>query len=350
MLGVLELIIPVFCVQGILNSGRIMSKKNVCILSGVILFSLIALRSTTTGGDTEIYMNAFYRVEGMSFSDTILYGFMDKGYSALEWVVHKLRGEFRWILLLNGACFSFAISRYIFKHSDRAALSFLLLFSFNLAQFSVSGIRQTFAMSFVLFALMKYWDKKYVPALILYVLAVAMHLSSVVVIVILPLAWLFKNENMPKYSLLILGIVFVFKYQVASKMAVFFNSYSDRIGEIELGSQSGMIMCIVVLSIYTVGVLFRKQYYQRYENARYDFSMLFMASFFEILVTTQAIFFRLAFYTLFSIVVVCPRVIEVSVTNRSKNLLSGMAYILALVMIYGFTIHSIAGGYHFLWQ
>lgn len=346
----LELIIPLFCVEGILNSGRIMNKKSICILSGVILFCLIGLRSTTTGGDTEIYMNAFYRVEGMSFLDTILYGFKDIGYSALEWVIHVLGGEFRWILLLNAACFSYAISSYIFKYSERPALSYLLLFSFNLAQFTMSGIRQTFAMSLILFALIKYEEKKYVFALMLYILAVAMHLSSAIVIVILPLTWLFKNGKMPKYSLLILGIVFAFKYQVASRIAVLFNSYSDRIGDIEVDSQSGLIMCIVVISIYTIAVLFSRRYYQRYENARYDFSMLFMASFFEILVTTQAIFFRLAFYTLFSIVVVCPRVIEVSVTNRSKNLLSGMAYILALVMIYGFTIHSIAGGYHFLWQ
>lgn len=341
---------PLFCILGVLNFSKLINKKKVCIISGIILFCLIGLRSVTTGGDTAIYLNAFDRVKGMSLNNTIIYGFEDVGYSVLEWIVHTLGGNFRWILLLNGACYAFVVSKYIYRCSDRVALSFLLMFSFNMVQFSISGIRQTFAISLILLALLKYWDKKYFVAGLLYFLAITMHFSSVIAIIIIPLSLLFVKEKMTKYSLVILAVVFIFRYQVASKIAILFNSYSDRIGDIELKSESGLVMCLVVIVIYTAAVIFGKKYYKTYKYARYDFAMLFMASFFEILVTTQPIFFRLAFYTLFSVVVVCPRIIEVSVSDRYKSLLSMIAYIIALIMIYGFTISSIVGGYHFLWQ
>lgn len=326
------------------------SKRTFCMIAGLLVFGLIGLRSVTTGGDTEIYMYAFERVRGMSLSQAVVIGFKDKGYTVLEWIVAKLNGSFRHILMLNGLVFSYSISKYIYRYSDDAGLSYILLFSFNILQFSLSGIRQTFAMSIILLALMAFQDEKYVKSIFLYIIAVSFHQSSMLTIVIVPLALLARKKGLLLWSVPIILVVFIRRVTLATILATWLNSISDRIGTITEGGDAGLTTALVVTTIYFIGIFCRKKYLKKYDTGNYDFAMMFFAVIFESLVVTQAIFFRIAFYALISCMIFVPRIISVSVDKKMKPILTILSYGIALIMCFGFTLNSVYGGYRFFWN
>lgn len=56
--------------------------------------------------------------------------------------------------------FTITVWVYIYKYSDDPVLSVIVLLAFNLYQFSLTGMRQTIAISFVVLAIMAVHEEK----------------------------------------------------------------------------------------------------------------------------------------------------------------------------------------------
>ena len=325
------------------------SKKSVCFCIGVITFLLLGLRSTTTGGDTELYYFDFLEIDTSSLSSTLNYSPMkDIGFIAFEWFIKNLGGTFRTVLLINGLIFGAAIGIVFYRRSDNPGLSYLLLFSFNLFQFSLSGLRQTFAIAFFIFAIMFYEDKKYIKSSILMLLAGAFHLSAFILVTIPVMQLLLKRNGVIRYSIPIVLMVFLLRNQIAIILSNFLNSISDRMSTDVVAEGSGLTMTIVVIIIYAFSVLFALPYYNRNNQDTMDFALMLFAVLFEALVPAHPIFFRIAFYGLWVISVFIPRIIRVVFQKSLQPIVNIFAYGVAFIMYFGFTMNSVVGGYHFL--
>ena len=346
---ILTISIIIAIVLHILYTAEYISKKNFCLWIGVMVFVLLGLRSTSTGGDTQIYYHDFLSINTDSLSSTIANSPMkDVGFIIFEWLVKRIGGTFRTVLLINALLFGIAIGKMFYRRSDDPGLSYVLLFSFNIFQFSLSGLRQTFAIAFVIFALMLYEDKKYVKSSILILLAGAFHLSAFILVIIPVIQFLYKTPKRIKYSIPIILAVFLLRNQMAVSVGDILFSIIDRMSNNVMPSSSGLTMTLVIMMIYVFSALFAVQYCN--ENARgiMDFSLMLFAVLFEALVPANPIFFRIAFYTLWIIAIFVPRIVQVAFTKSSRLIVNIAAYAIALMMYFGFTMNSVVGGYHFL--
>lgn len=325
------------------------SKKNVCFWIGAMTFILLGMRSMTTGGDTYIYYNDFLRIDVDSLSVTIANSPMkDIGFIIFEWFVKCIGGTFRTVLLINGFIFGTAIGKVFYRHSDNPGLSYVLLFSFNIFQFCLSGLRQTFAIALFIFALMLYEDKKYIKSSILMLLAGGFHLSAFILVVIPIIQLLFKKPNRIKYSIPIILAVFLLRNQIAIKLSNILFLITDRMSTDIIPRGAGLTTTIVVMTIYVFSALFAVPYCNKNNQGIMDFSLMLFAVLFEALVPSNSIFFRIAFYTLWIIAIFVPRIIHVAFTKNSQLIANIFAYGIALTMYFGFTMNSVVGGYHFL--
>lgn len=324
-------------------------KKNVCLLIGIMTFLLLGMRSTTTGGDTYLYYNDFLRINVNSLSRTIANSPMkDTGFIVFEWLVKRIGGTFRTVLLINGGLLGIAIGKYFYKRSDNPGLSYILLFSFNIFQFCLSGLRQTFAIAFFMFALMTFEERKYIKTIILILIAGSFHLSAFILVVLPLLQLLFKNSKYIEYSIPVMFAVFLLRNQIAPVLSNALFSITDRMSVDAISDGAGTTTAIVVMVVYVFAALFAVRYCDNNSSGTMDFTLMSFAVLFESLVPGNSIFFRIAFYTLWTISIFVPRIIKEVFAKENQLLVSIVAYAIALVMYFGFTMNSVVGGYHFL--
>ena len=322
-------------------------KKTLCFILGALMFSLIALRSLTTGGDTQIYYLNFQSIIGKDLPIVFTESRMkDMGYVLFTWLIMKAGGNFRIILISCGLIFGYAMGKYFYKHSDNPGLSFVILFSFNIIQFSVSAVRQTFAIGLIILALLMYEDKKYIKSGVLYLIAGTFHLSAYILLVILLLKYILKTKERVMFSALFILVCFVFRSRIAVLLTGVFSSLTDRM-EMEFNSSGGFTTSLVVLIVYLISVFFAKNYFYKYKDCQLEYALMLFATFFELLVTSQPIYFRVAFYSLWIIAIMIPRIIAIAFVKRSRFFVTMCAYFVALIMYFGFTMNSIVGGYSF---
>ena len=111
---------------------------------------------------------------------------------------------------------------------------------------------------------------------------------------------------------------------------------------------AGTTTAIVVMVVYVFAALFAVRYCDNNSSGTMDFTLMSFAVLFESLVPGNSIFFRIAFYTLWTISIFVPRIIKEVFAKENQLLVSIVAYAIALVMYFGFTMNSVVGGYHFL--
>ena len=241
-----------------------------------------------------------------------------------------------------------AIGKYFYKRSDNPGLSYILLFSFNIFQFCLSGLRQTFAIAFFMFALMTFEERKYIKSIILILIAGSFHLSAFILVVLPLLQLLFKNSKYIEYSIPVMFAVFLLRNQIAPVLSNALFSITDRMSVDAISDGAGTTTAIVVMVVYVFAALFAVRYCDNNGSGTMDFTLMLFAVLFESLVPSNSIFFRIAFYTLWTISIFVPRIIKVVFAKENQLLVSIVAYAIALVMYFGFTMNSVVGGYHFL--
>lgn len=323
-------------------------RKVFCILSGTIYFLIAALRGYHVGFDTFNYFYSFKQASQLVFLNSLLlssrgeplfYGFL--------WLVSYLTGSFTAVLAIVALFFTVSVWLYIYRYSEDPFLSILMLLAFNVYQFSLTGMRQTMAMSFACLALVAMKERRNLLALFLILLGAQFHKTGYLFLVLFPLKKYKLSINMLYLSVVALVGVFLGRTQIASLLIPYIN---ERGYSLSLSS-SGYTMAFVIFMLYLCCVVFVKEYKYSFQEIGIEFWMLLIAVFFEMLVTVQNIFFRFAFYFLIGGFVLIPNVIA-SVHNLNSRTIIRMAlYLLLSIQYLVFTMGSSGVlPYQFFWQ
>lgn len=123
------------------------------------------------------------------------------------------------------------LALYINRNNNSIALG-MGIFLFFFYSFTLSGMRQSIAMAFVVLAYSEFYNKKYILSLISCVIAYFFHTSTIIIIPILMILYIItKLKNKKKvYSLLFifLAIFFVFYRNIALVISEFLSFISER--------------------------------------------------------------------------------------------------------------------------
>lgn len=244
------------------------SENIVCYFAYIIIICLAAFRSSSVGTDTYGYIQDFYMISDMTFSQ-IYDGY--RSYFIFYFLLKLLTllGAPLWVWFgFIELLYVSAVARLINKYSKDKILS-IILFIILLLNFSFAGLKQVMAMGIMLHSFLYFVEKKYVKSLICFILAFNAHPASLIFIFAYIL-YFFRQKQSFKFIAGIILAILVFGGM--STMSFFVNLLGDEHYErylIEDSSYSYVSLFFYILLMLTL-IPFYKKYAQQFSVGKYD--------------------------------------------------------------------------------
>lgn len=325
------------------NSGKD-SRKYLCLMMTFLLL-IFALRDVSVGADTLGYTEDFQRFTHMSFAEVWHFAFTTKEplYVLLSWIPSLLSTNYTVFLLtwaLFPVCSLYNVLKMELHDSTDYMIAILVLFLLGLFAFYVAGIRQTAALSLVLFAGSKYLKtpiklsiKSIIKATVVYKFAAFMafaymiHNSSVLFLLAIP--FLFVKVRW-WYVLLAFGLFFVGKYiktdQIVLLSKLFFEDRFATYGTVYESSQS-LSAFIMQLILFVACFLVKDKLIKKDVQNNFFFNMLFLGLVFQSLSEMMAEMARISFYFSMFAMILVPRAFREYPSNNKKLIYPGFVVV-----------------------
>ena len=218
------------CIICVNKTYRIRKDQYYCFLMTSLLFLIAALRAPSVGFDTIHYCQHFYNVCGESLKE-IIQKYEEPGFYLLCKAISTFSDNAQWMLAVVGLIFTAAIGYFIYKYSSEYMASFLILIPFQFYSFSLTGLRQTLALSLVLYSY-KYIEKKeFLKFTISILVAMTFHYSAIFAF---PLYFIYKfriNNLWRSVIVLMLPVLYIFRSSIIryglKYLYTDYNVYSD---------------------------------------------------------------------------------------------------------------------------
>lgn len=151
-----------------------------CVIAYFCIVLLAMFRGEDVGVDTLSYIKDYQGMHTMDWGDIINEYKGYEGYYLISKIFSMLGlPYFIWFGFVE-LLFVCAIARFIDKFSSDRLYSIVLFLTTGLFMFSLAGLKQTLAMSLVLYAYVDFVDKKYLRSSILIVLTYFVHPVSLI--------------------------------------------------------------------------------------------------------------------------------------------------------------------------
>lgn len=321
--------------------------KVYCSIIGFTLFIISALRGISVGGDSWNYARLFNITITQSYENILLSGTRDIGYVIFVKTIGLFTTNHQWLFVLVAALFAVSISIYIYSYSKDPMLSYLVVLSFSFFQFSMTGLRQTIAMSILLIAIKAALDRKILKFLFIVFIASLFHKSAWFFLIVYPMTFIKIKMSISLLGILVLATTQALRF----KLVQLFISISNSDSYSYFSGGGGETMLLVLSLLFLFGLLFQKSYKKTNESAGFDYMMMFMGVFFQILTPVQNIFFRIAMYFTLSLVSYIPRLIKAIPNFEIRTIVNICMYVVLLIQYFFFTINAAyVTPYMFYWQ
>lgn len=318
-----------------------------CSVIGFSLFIIPALRGITVGGDSFNYADMFDRIRQLSYMEILHSGTRDIGFQLLAKTIGVITASHQLLFAFVAAVFSFSVTLLIYNYSTDVILSFLIIPSFNFMQFSMTGLRQTMAMSIVIFALLLIFKDRKFWALCIIILAAFFHSSAIVYLITIPASYVTINRNKQLFAYGFATLFFINRSSIAHLISrSFFTGIYDY-----LSSGGGeMVLLVLILVMISFSVIYAS-YEKKNKNASLLYIILFTGMIFQILTPVQNIFFRVSMYFTLILVILLPSIVSVLSDKKTKYLARVFIYSMVLTQYFVFTKNgAYVTPYHFFWE
>ena len=224
-------------------------------ISAVLTFFVLVLRSDSMGNDVPVYKAVFESLKNLSFMDAIRSNHMEKGYLILNWVVAKVTGSFRVILIIQALLCLSADVFLVKKYSTFPAFSMLIILCIGMVDFPVDIIRQSMATAILLFSLPQIEKKKPIIFVLFVLLASSFHHISLLFLLVFPASLIKINrKTIIVFTVISLSLFFVtpflFNTIGVKIMALFGKGYALQ--EMEMREVTFIILGIIAFILITV--------------------------------------------------------------------------------------------------
>lgn len=327
-------------------------EKIVAVTGALILFLLAALRAESVGVDIKSYVGFYEKiscydwtgVRNVITSDEV--NFKDPVYYYTGWLFSRWFKDPQWWLSAIALIYSIAIGKLIYKESKQTAISLVMLVSLGFFNISLSGLRQTVAMSILIFAYPFLKERRFIPFAILVFVASRYHLSAIAFFVVYPIA----NKKLGIYHVVIAGVALIVFYAFKGWLLEFLNTVlgSERFEGYTSGNASQLTMS--GFAIQTVCFIFGLYYYKR--MIEYDernlvlYNLSFIGWVFQLFSSFIAEFFRISMmFSIFNIVLIANAA-SMEKEHRSRNILQ-MVVVLVFIL---YMLRDDGLRYQFFWQ
>lgn len=244
------------------------------ILTLFPLFLLAAFRKYNIGNDTNVYLNLFYQNEYAPLKE---YNFFESRYEIGYLLFNKL------ILLFtnNGQVFLITTSIFIYlgiafliiKYSECPWLSSYLFFTMGYFSDSMNTIRLCMAMTILLFSYIFIEKKRFVPFLLLVLMAACFHRTALVFIIAYFAPFIKLNKKTVLVIILLTAIIFLGFAPILEFLLSHITIYQYYIGSDYLNGDirlASVMNALVMLCVFVMCMILLKISNQNNTNINID--------------------------------------------------------------------------------
>ncbi|SDB80394.1 EpsG family protein [Raineyella antarctica] len=293
-------------------------------LAACAMWVVIAFRDLGFGSDTAVYIANYKALQCVSFADVAARlldpSVKDPAFYLLAKIFSELGvGPRAWIAVL-AAIFCISLGRAVHKYSPEPFLSFIATISLGLTYFAMNGLRQTLAMSVLLWAYGALRERRPVRFILIVALASAFHSAALIFLVAYPLAGLVLGWRQVILVMLGWAGAFLAPDRVRQMITEFawtesLKEYADS--RVSL-SVSGLIIAV---SILLFCVALRARVLKQDPQALSFYNVLAVGAGFQAMATLVAEFFRVAYYFNIAAVFLIPMAVVHGTPRNQRSMI-----------------------------
>lgn len=327
-------------------AGR--EKKNYlyCILQCTVLFLIAALRSYKVGNDTGRYITHFQDCSRMSWSRLFSTYDEEPGFYVLAKLISLFTDNAQWLFVVIALLFSVALFQFVFTLSKDSQVSFFLLIPFQFFGFTLSGLRQTMALSIVLISYKYVKERKIWKFLLCILLATVFHKSALFAVPLYFLYGIKMTAAKRAVYLVLMAVVYAFRLPIIRYgLQWFYTDYTAY--DNEVGSLTTLVLYICIWILYVV--LCGSSYADRHSGFE---AVLMMGIMLQTFVAYEPNIFRLAMYYQISVLLLVPEILQSpKLDKRLRPIIYAAFWALMFLMYFRFTYYAAGmNPYKFFWQ
>lgn len=336
------------CSLVFLNSFFGNKLRNIFLFFITIQLSVVSgLRSQWVGVDSNRYARHFENVANIDSLKGLFQYDQEVGYVIYQKIISIFSEQYAVLFFLTSLMIFTILAWFVKQYSNNYFLSYLIFISLGFFEFTMSGIRQSIAISVGLIAFHFALERKPIKFLIIVLLAVSFHSSSIILFLFYPLA----NLNITNIKLVFVSLIYIltyfFRYRIGEMLTLFY--YDDEASTIlhRYSTSSGLgtltiFMIILVIAGYTLSNPNRDDLEITYKAT---FSTTIISIFFQTLSSFSYLFTRLNMYYMLLLIVFIPNFLTNISTNRNQNTLSSyvLNQFILIVIVVALTIYYLTG-------
>lgn len=305
----------------------------------LLLFVLIGFRSYEIGTDTLSYKKTFDLIAQIEFTNTnwlkkYLLTLNEPLFIILNIIVCFISKNFTVFLCVYAAFYVLSIGYIIWNYSTIPRWSFIALLSLGYVYFSMAGIRQTIAMSVLLFSYKFIRDRKIIPFLLLVFIAFGFHNTSIVFLLAYPLSNLKVTW---KRLFVLVGAYFIMLFNKNLVYTLLFDVLKwERLSAYSnLDSSLSLSGAIIQIAIFLFALFFTEK--ESDNDIRPLLNLSFLGCLFQIFTPIIGEFFRVSMYfAIFNIILIPTTASNIKNINNRKAVMVLVPFIL-LLYFFGFS-------------
>lgn len=318
------------------NKNNAKKKKIFLILCGIAIAFVMGFRSRYTGTtDTDFYCTLFETIKNSkySFFEHIVRSigenplFSELGFSAYIWLLAKIFPTYRYLLIITAIVIVACTMRFIYKYSENALLSVIMFITLGLFTFNMNGLRQGIAMSICLIAYDFIEKKKFIPFLLVVLLAMSFHKSAIFFALTYFIIFMKPKWN---YTMFFIGLLVLFVIFSDNLTIIYDALTSEDYAGAESFDSGGVVTVLIYLLVIVLAFISSIKIKRGTIFNCILLSLvgliLYLARFFSV-----QIYERVSYYFYYFIILLLPSAIN-KYEIKSQTLINTIVVILSIIL------------------
>lgn len=321
----------------------------------IFLFLIFALRHPCMGNDLHYlsrggYLGSFDILNQMSWKEILtLEKFLnyEKGYVVLNKLIGSIWNNRQFFMAVIAFLSIYPVYRFIKKYSFSPAISYVVYMGIPVFLMLFSGMRQIIAIAICVYAIDFIIEKKPVQFTALVLFSTLFHSSASIFLVAYPIYYLKFSRRTRWASVAMLGVVFLFRYQLFS---VFSKLFKENAETTETGA---FLLFLIFTAIYIFCFLFKNDELHDHEIVDGLLNIFYAACIMQSFSGIHNLAMRAGYYFMIVLVVLLPNIIITTPVKNNRKIMIGT--VVLIFSVYGLyklreSTWAQAVPYYFFWQ
>ena len=325
----------------------------------LILVLQSCLRNVAVGADTFEYSRRFSYYSTLSW-DNIWQSFLDSifnnegkeiGYTAFNKLISVFTDEFQWLLVVVAIIFFTVLCNFIYNNTKNTISVFFSLCLYQMlfyGFFSITGIRQTLAVAFVLWGFRFIKNRKIIYFLLTVLFASLFHKTALIALPFYYLARIKSVKTTLVIALICLPILLLFAREFAFLLADVVGDYATYAESTFKGAGGPNYLILLLILVILTFLKYRNLINMKDINVIPYINALAITVVLAPLVWVDPSFIRLSYYYSITLIALFPNLISFMYDPKESNsVFTITAIIILFTSLILFTQNS---SYRFFWE